>query len=173
MSASRRHTADGIRNQPPLRPSMRSLFSNGFLYFHILFAKIKQQRKELILGSFMQLDLFALRIQSMQTQLSRVGYFSASSFSRSCLGGETHKAWDGRGGGAQFCVLTFPGCLPGMDPALSFRALCMAPTWPPEVSPHSLRPPYLPPTSIWVLHSFRPLHLPGPRELPCVFPAPH
>lgn len=126
---------------------MPSSFSNGFLYLHILFAKIKQQRKELIWGSFIQPDLFALRIQSIQTQLSRAAYFSASSFSRSCLGGETHKACGGRG--AHFWVLAYPGCLPGRDPALSFRALCVAPTWPPGVSPHSLRPPYLPPASIW------------------------
>lgn len=170
--ASFREARCGWHPEPtPPRPPLNAIFiSNGLLYFHILFAKIKPQRKELILGSFIQLDLFAVRIQSIQTQLSRAGYFSASSFPRACLGGETHTAW-GEEGVTSVCWHFLGVCL-GRDPALSFRALCVALTWPPEVSPHSLPPPHLLPTSILVLYSFRPLHLSGPRELPCVFPSP-
>lgn len=42
-------------------------------------------------------------------------------------------------------------------------------TWSPEVSRHSLQPPYLLPGSILVLHFFQPLYLPGGSEtLRCV-----
>ena len=63
-----------------------------------------------------------------------------------------------------------PGYIPGKEILPGPSELCVgSPTWPPEVSRHSLQPSYLPPRSILVLHLFQPLHPPvGSGTLRCV-----
>lgn len=70
----------------------------------------------------------------------------------------------------------FPAYLPrkGISPC-PLEICVWSLTWPPEVSCHSLQPPYLLPGSILVLHFFQPLYLPGGSEtlrcVPCTTPS--